>query len=210
MPHFNRKQHWETIYQNKQPNEVSWYQPTPETSLQLIAQSNLPLTANIIDVGGGDSFLIDHLLEQGYQNLTVLDISKAAIERAQQRLGQQAATVTWLEADAANFTPTQTYHLWHDRAAFHFLTDSQEISNYLQTAHAHLHANGTLIIGSFSTNGPTKCSGIEITQYSEQSMAESLSPWFEPLDCTTVNHTTPFNTVQNFVFCRFRPKPTAG
>ena len=204
MENFNRKQHWENIYQTTQLNEVSWYQAIPETSLDFIKQFNVPLTAKIIDIGGGDSFLVDSLLDLGYQNVTVLDISAAAIERAKNRLGKKAANVKWIVADAANFKPTEKYDFWHDRAAFHFLTDEQEISNYLNTAQQSINPTGVLVIGTFSEQGPKKCSGIEIKQYSENSMTERLNHFFEKIKCITINHKTPFDTIQNFVFCSFR------
>ncbi len=199
----NRKKHWETIYRTKQLNEVSWYQPTPETSLQLIKELNLPKSASIIDIGGGDSLLVDNLLEMGYQNITVLDISKKAIERAKLRLRKQSKHIKWIEADVSNFTPTETYDLWHDRAAFHFLTDEKEIKNYLKSAEKGVKKEGSMIIGTFSTDGPKKCSGMEITQYSEDSLPKRFSD-FNKLGCRITEHTTPFNTVQHFIFCTFK------
>ncbi len=204
MENFDRKKHWENIYQTKELKDVSWFQPTPETSLDFIAQFNVPATAKIIDIGGGDSFLVDHLLYRGYQDITVLDISEAAIERAKQRLGDRAEKVKWLVADAAKFQPTEQYDFWHDRAAFHFLADEQEISNYLETARRSMKPSGVLVIGTFSEQGPKKCSGIEIKQYSENSMTERLKNFFEKIKCITIDHKTPFDTIQNFVFCSFR------
>lgn len=125
----------------------------------------MPTTAKVIDIGGGDSFLVDHLLDLGYQDITVLDISEAAIERAKQRLGDNAKNIKWIVADAATFKPMEKYDFWHDRAAFHFLTDEQEISSYLQTAQENINPTGVLVIGTFSQQGPEKCSGIEIKQY---------------------------------------------
>lgn len=204
MENFDRKKHWEKIYQTKQLNEVSWFQPTPETSLDFIRQFNVPTTAKIIDIGGGDSFLVDNLLDKCYQDITVLDISEAAIERAKQRLGERATKVKWIVADAAKFQPTEKYDFWHDRAAFHFLTDEQEISNYLDTAQKNIRPTGVLVIGTFSEQGPKKCSGIEIKQYSENSMTVRLKNFFEKIKCITIDHKTPFDTIQNFVFCSFR------
>lgn len=209
MENFDRKKHWEKIYQTKQLNEVSWFQPTPETSLDFIRQFNVPTTAKIIDIGGGDSFLVDNLLDKGYQDITVLDISEAAIERAKQRLGERATKVKWIVADAAKFQPTEKYDFWHDRAAFHFLTDEQEISNYLDTAQKNIRPTGVLVIGTFSEQGPKKCSGIEIKQYSENSMTVRLKNFFEKIKCITIDHKTPFDTIQNFVFCSFRKLQTA-
>ncbi|PVD51522.1 SAM-dependent methyltransferase [Terrimonas sp.] len=204
MNSIDRKKHWENIYQTKQLNEVSWYQPTPETSLDFIKQFNLPVTAKIIDIGGGDSFLVDHLLDMGYQDITVLDISQVAIDRAKQRLGVKSKKVKWIVADAADFKPAEQYDFWHDRAAFHFLTSEQDISNYITTAKQYIHPSGILVIGTFSEQGPKKCSGIEIKQYSETTMTSRLKNFFEKIKCITVDHKTPSGAIQNFVFCSFR------
>ena len=204
MENFDRKKHWENLYQTKEPNDVSWYQPTPETSLDFFKQFEVPITAKIIDIGGGDSFLVDNLLDRGYHDISVLDISEAAIERARIRLGEKAKNVKWIIADAATFNPTEKYDFWHDRAAFHFLTDEQEISNYLKTAQENINPTGVLVIGTFSEKGPKKCSGIEIKQYSENTMTDRLKMFFEKIKCITVDHKTPFDTIQNFIFCSFR------
>ena len=206
METFNRKEHWEKIYQTKSLNEVSWYQPTPTTSLELIQELKLSKDAAIIDIGGGDSFLVDHLLEQGFTNITVLDISQAALARAQERLGAKAALVQWIEANASVFEATQAYDCWHDRATFHFLREENEIQHYLAAARKGIKPGGQLILGTFSEKGTTKCSGIEIKQYSQESMTEKLSKWFHKIKCITTEHLTPFNTLQQFVFCRFSPK----
>jgi 2-polyprenyl-3-methyl-5-hydroxy-6-metoxy-1,4-benzoquinol methylase len=204
MDNFNTKQHWETIYQTKKLEELSWFQANPETSLDIIKQFNLPKTAKIIDVGGGDSFLVDHLLDQGYQHISVLDISATAIEKAKDRLGERAKSVNWIIADATDFNPNEKYDFWHDRAAFHFLTSQKDISKYLETAKQNISANGILVIGAFSDQGPTKCSGIEVKQYSESALTKAIEAYFEKINCIKVDHKTPFNTVQNFTFCSFR------
>jgi len=201
---FDRKKHWEQIYQTKQLSEVSWYQPTPDTSLKFFEQFNIPKEAKIIDVGGGDSLLVDHLLERGYENITVLDISESALARAKLRLGERASLVKWIIADAATFKPTGQYDFWHDRAAFHFLTQEDEIGDYINTVQQSITPSGILVIGTFSEQGPKKCSGIEIKQYSETSMTERLKDFFEKIECITVEHKTPFDTIQQFVFCSFR------
>ena len=208
IENFDRKKHWENIYQTKELKEVSWFQPTPETSLDFFKQFNVPTTAKVIDIGGGDSFLVDHLLDLGYQDISVLDISAAAIDRAKQRLGERAKNVKWIVADAATFQPTEKYDFWHDRAAFHFLTDEQEISNYIDTAQKSIKPTGVLVIGTFSEQGPKKCSGIEIKQYSETTMTDRMKKFFEKIKCITVDHKTPFDTIQNFVFCSFRKLQT--
>jgi len=205
----DRKQHWENVYQTKQLNEVSWYQTIPETSLHFFEELEVPVTAKIIDIGGGDSLLVDHLLAKGYQNITVLDISQTAIEKAKQRLGDKSKNVKWIVADASAFKPVEKYDFWHDRAAFHFLTDEQEISRYLDTAMHYINPAGILLIGTFSEQGPKKCSGIEIKQYSEITMTDRLKDFFEKIKCITVDHKTPFNTIQNFIFCSFKKSVNA-
>ena len=204
MENFNRKKHWETIYQTKELKEVSWYQPTPQTSLDFIKKFNISITSKIIDIGGGDSFLVDHLLELGFQDLTILDISEAAIERAKNRLGAKAKSVKWIIEDVLNFIPTEKYDFWHDRAAFHFLTKQEEIDSYVEKATSFIQKNGILVIGTFSDQGPKKCSGIDIKQYSEESLTNCFEGRFQKLECIYVDHHTPFETIQNFVFCSFR------
>ncbi|KOH42527.1 class I SAM-dependent methyltransferase [Sunxiuqinia dokdonensis] len=209
MKNFDRKKHWETIYKTRPLNEVSWFEPVPKTSLDFFKQFQVSRQAKIIDIGGGDSLLVDHLLDQGYCDLTVLDISEAAIERAKERLGERASMVKWIVADAATFQPDEKYDFWHDRAAFHFLTQEQEVSNYLGIAQKSICPNGILVIGTFSEQGPEKCSGIEIKRYSEDAMTKLLNAFFEKIRCITVDHQTPFSTIQNFVFCSFRKLNTA-
>lgn len=199
-----RKAHWENIYKTKGQQEVSWYQNIPTTSLEIFKKFELPLDARIIDIGGGDSFLVDHLLEMGYQHISVLDISEAAINKAKIRLGDKALLVKWIVADISSFEPTETYDFWHDRAAFHFLTNEDEINHYLATAKSHIAKDGLFVLGTFSENGPTKCSGIEIKQYSEESMSEKIGKYFKKIKCLVVDHLTPFNTVQDFLFCSFK------
>ncbi|ABQ06010.1 MULTISPECIES: class I SAM-dependent methyltransferase [Bacteroidota] len=204
MEHFNRKSHWENIYESKPLETVSWYQPNPETSLHFVHQFNLPKTAKIIDIGGGDSFFVDHLLELDYEDITVMDISNAAIQRAKERLGSKSDRIKWIVSDVSDFIPTEQYDFWHDRAAFHFLTDKNEIENYVETTTKAIPQNGILVIGTFSKQGPTKCSGIEIKQYSEQTMTDLFQNHFQKIGCITIDHTTPSETNQNFVFCSFR------
>lgn len=202
----NRNKHWEDIYENKQLKEVSWYQPKPQTSLELIERFGADKSVKIIDVGGGDSFLVDHLLAEGYADITVLDISSKAIERAQARLGEKANQVKWIVSDAVDFRPSEKYDLWHDRAAFHFLSDSKDIEQYVKNAHAALKPGGKMVIGTFSTNGPTKCSGIEIKQYDAKSMQQTFEKHFTQIDCSIHQHETPSEKVQEFIFCRFERK----
>ena len=204
MEDFDRKAHWENIYTTKELTAVSWYQSVPVTSLEFLVQSGLPKTAKIIDVGGGDSFFADHLLEQGYTDITVLDISEQALERAKKRLGEKAARVKWIVSDASTFVPQETYDFWHDRDVFHFLTAEKDILSYTEVLAKGIRSGGILVIGTFSETGPLKCSGIPIKQYSENSLAECFAPVFDNITCVRVDHPTPFDTVQNFVFCSFR------
>lgn len=201
-----RKKHWEEIYKTKQLTEVSWYEPTPETSLKFFEEFKIPFTAKIIDIGGGDSLLVDHLLDLGYLDISVLDISRNAIDRAKIRLGEKSKMVKWIETDVSSFIPKEKYDMWHDRAAFHFLTEENEIINYISTAQNSLSENGVLVIGTFSEQGPKKCSGIEIKQYSEKAMINILQKYFEKVKCVTVDHETPTHLIQNFVFCSFKKR----
>ncbi len=196
------KQHWETVYQTKQANEVSWTQETPQTSLDFIRSLNLPKSASIIDIGGGDSKLVDFLLDEGYENLTVLDISATALERAKARLGERAEKVNWIVADITDFKPDTSYDVWHDRAAFHFLTENEQIEKYLNIVHAAV--TGFLLIGTVSEDGPKKCSGLEIKQYSGTSLENVFKRDFTKIACKTEDHITPFNTIQNFTFCSLK------
>ena len=195
----NLKGHWEKVYETKTPQEVSWTQDTPQTSLDLIHQSGLDKSARIIDIGGGDSKLVDFLIEEGYTNIIVLDISAKALERAQARLGDKAAKVTWIVSDISSFVPQQDFDIWHDRAAFHFLTTPEQINSYVQLVKKHVRK--FVSIGTFSTNGPEKCSGLYIKRYDETSLTKLFEPEFTAIDCKIEDHITPFNTTQNFIFC---------
>ncbi len=209
MEKFDRKKHWEHIYQTKNLKELSWFEPSPDTSLGFLKQFNVPKTAKVIDIGGGDSLLVDCLLDLGYKDISILDISESSIERAKKRLGHKAKKVKWIVADVTTFTPIEHYDFWHDRAAFHFLTDEHEIRNYINTAQQYINPKGILVMGTFSEQGPEKCSGLPIIQYSETTMIKRLKSYFEKIKCITIDHVTPLNTIQNFVFCSFR-KVTAS
>ena len=198
------KSHWEKIYAAKRQDEVSWYQPTPKVSLGFISELNIPKDAAIIDVGGGDSYLADNLLSAGFTDITVLDISEAAINKAKQRLGKKAEKINWIVSDINDLAANKKFDCWHDRAAFHFLTTEKQIEKYLTVAQKHISKDGRMIIGTFSTSGPDKCSGLPIKQYSEQSLSVVLKKWFEKIKCITTDHVTPFNTIQNFLFCSFK------
>ncbi len=196
------QKHWETVYRTKQPNEVSWTQEIPATSLDFIHAFNLPRTASIVDIGGGDSKFVDYLLEEGFENITVLDISAAALEKTKKRLGDKAAKVKWVVSDVTDFKPATKFDVWHDRATFHFLTTPQQIKKYIETASKSV--TGFLTIGTFSDKGPDKCSGLDTKKYSEKTLTSVLKKEFDKLRCITEYHLTPFQTSQHFLFCSFK------
>lgn len=198
----SRKEHWEKVYSTKQSNEVSWTQEIPKTSLDFFHSFNLPKSAKIIDIGGGDSNLVDYLLNEGYENISVLDISETAINKAKQRLGEKAVNVNWIVSDVTEFIPVSNYDCWHDRATFHFLTSPEDMKTYLETARKAV--NGYMVIGTFSDKGPKKCSMLDVHQYTEEELQQQLSDGFIKLKCLTEDHKTPFNTIQNFLFCSFK------
>lgn len=195
------KSHWENVYATKNPDQVSWTKKIPKTSLDLIQSPGLQKDAKIIDIGGGDSNLVDHLLQLGYTNITVLDISEKALEKTKNRLGEKADKVKWIVSDITEFKPEETYDIWHDRAVFHFLTTEKQISKYVEIAEKNVR--NFIVLGTFSTDGPLKCSGLEIKQYDELSLTTTFEKGFKKIKCFTEDHVTPFDTVQNFIFCCF-------
>ncbi len=200
----NKKQHWETVYTTKSADEVSWTQEVPQTSLDFIHEFKLPKTARIIDIGGGDSRLVDYLLQEGYENITVLDISESALQRAKHRLGASADRVKWVVSDILGFQPQEHYDLWHDRATFHFLTTREQVQHYLGVAgKATEHF---LVVGTFAEDGPTKCSGLEVSRYSQADLTNAFKRQFNKRRCISTGHQTPFKTMQNFTFCSFDKK----
>ena len=198
----NRKNYWEKVYETKNPNEVSWTQEIPKTSLDFIKSFDLTKQSKIIDIGGGDSKLVDFLIEEGFENITVLDISAKAIEKAKTRLGAKAEKVNWIVSDITEFTPNEAFEVWHDRATFHFLTSEEQTAKYMKTARKSV--SRYLIVGTFSENGPKKCSGLDIKQYSEETLTAEMENGFEKIKCIIEDHTTPFETKQNFTFCSFK------
>ena len=202
MIEINTKNHWDTIYKTKKSNEVSWTQDVPTISLESIQKLKISKDASIIDIGGGDSKLVDFLLKKGYSNISVLDISDAAILRAKNRLGKDADKVKWIVTDILDFVPTEKYDVWHDRAAFHFQTEPDKIEKYLNIVkHA---VKSFLIVGTFSVDGPKKCSGLEIKQYDENGIKEKFEKAnFENIECKREDHMTPAGAIQNFLFCNF-------
>lgn len=201
-----RKEHWENVFSTKTEKEVSWYQEYPKTSVAFITALHLPTDAKIIDIGGGDSYLMDALLDLGYTNLTLLDISENAIERIKSRLGEKASKVTFIVSDILDFKPTVQYDFWHDRACFHFLTQANDVEKYSMIVGQALANEGKLFIGTFSDIGPKKCSGLEISQYNMESLRLVFEKDFILKGCFAEDHPTPFDTKQNFLFCGFKRK----
>lgn len=199
----DRREHWNRVYQTRAPESVSWYQRRPDASLELIAASGIAKDAGIIEVGGGASLLVDHLLDLGYSNLAVLDVSGAALDASRARLGTRAAAVDWFEADATAFEPPHRYALWHDRAAFHFLTDAGDRASYVATLRKTLKPGGTAIIATFAPDGPPKCSGLDVVRYDEQSIAVELGGEFQLREVRRETHLTPGKAEQQFCYFRF-------
>jgi 2-polyprenyl-3-methyl-5-hydroxy-6-metoxy-1,4-benzoquinol methylase len=202
----NKKEHWEKVFATKQETEVSWYQQRPETSIGFFDKNNISKDAKIIDIGGGDSYLIDNLIEMGYTNLYLLDISENAINRVKKRLGSKASKVTFIISDVLVYKPEIKFDVWHDRASFHFLTSPDDIVTYSNIVSQALNNKGYFFLGTFSENGPLKCSGLEVSQYSETKFNEIFAKDFDLQMSFTQDHQTPFETVQNFIFCLFQKK----
>ncbi len=202
--HPDWKNHWEGVYAEKDQAEVSWYQSHPEHSLSLINDTGIGTGASIIDVGGGASTLVDHLLSTGYRDITVLDIARTAIEQAQQRLGDRSQQVTWIEGDITNHTPGQKFDIWHDRAVFHFLTRDHDRDCYLEALYNTLKPGGQVIIATFSDSGPSQCSGLDVVRYSPLTLSHVLGSRMHLVETLTEEHHTPNGGLQQFIYCRFR------
>jgi SAM-dependent methyltransferase len=199
------KTHWEAVYAQRAPDSVSWFQPHAEHSLALIARTGLTREAAIIDVGGGTSTLVDDLLARGYHDLTVLDLSAAALAAAQARLGDEARRVSWVEADiTAVDLPRQRYDLWHDRAVFHFLTDAAQRHAYVERVLQSVKPGGHVIVATFAEDGPDRCSGLPVMRYGADTLHAEFGAPFELLEHSRETHHTPGGAVQQFVYCYCR------
>ncbi len=204
----HRKALWDRVYRERAAEQVSWYQSVPQPSLEMIAASGVSKERPVIDVGGGASNLVDHLLAAGWDNVTVLDLSAIALEHARQRLGATAGRAAWIKADITTFEPPQRYALWHDRAVLHFLTDADDRARYRAVLRAALEPGGHIIIGSFAPDGPDRCSGLPVVRYDAEALAALLGEEFRLEDERHVVHQTPWQVAQNFLFCRFRLLPS--
>ena len=207
MNDVRRQDHWEKVYTAKGENEVSWFQETPAPSLELIELVGAIRSSGIIDIGGGASRLVDCLVAQGYADVTMLDLSAAALASARSRLGDKANGVSWIAADVTLWEPSRSYDVWHDRAAFHFLTDPNDRTAYLARLRRALRLGGHAIIGTFAPDGPERCSGLLVSRYDADSLAATLGRGFELIDTRRHEHVTPWGATQKFQFSTFRRQP---
>jgi 2-polyprenyl-3-methyl-5-hydroxy-6-metoxy-1,4-benzoquinol methylase len=204
MSDVGRKAHWENVYTTKSEKEVSWFQENPAPSLELIALAGLHADARIIDIGGGASRLVDALVGQKIGQVTVLDLSAAALDAAKKRLGDSGAAVEWVIADVTTWEPSQAYDLWHDRATFHFLTNASDRSAYVRHLKKAVRSGGHVIMGTFAPDGPERCSGLPVMRYDAGMLGAILGADFRLIDSRCHDHTTPWGAVQRFQFSTFR------
>lgn len=198
----NAKKHWETVYQTKQPDAVSWFQEHATRSLELIRSVGPSLDAKVIDVGGGASTLVDDLLGNGFKNVSVLDLSASALAVARNRLGAAGAGVTWIAGDIRSVAlPDQTYDIWHDRAVFHFLTNPVDRAAYVRQVMKSVKPGGHVIVATFAPDGPEQCSGLPVARYAPGELHQEFGPSFELLEHMSEEHKTPWGSVQHFVYC---------
>jgi ubiquinone/menaquinone biosynthesis C-methylase UbiE len=199
------KTHWEQIYERKAPTQVSWYQEHAQFSLQYVQNTGIRKTDPIIDVGGGASTLVDDLIANGFQHITILDISSSALQHTQQRLGAKANAVNWIEADITQADlPHQAYAVWHDRAVFHFLTQAVDRQRYVEAVGHAVHPGGHVIVATFAPDGPDHCSGLEVMRYDPESLHDEFGDRFDLVDSTHETHHTPFGMEQKFIYCYCR------
>ena len=200
----DRRGHWDGVYESKAAESLTWYQARPETSLRLIESAGLDIDARILDVGGGTSTLVDSLLDLGYVNLGVLDVSPVVLQRVRRRLGSRGGRIEWLEADVTRFESAHPWDLWHDRAVLHFLTDPEDVAAYRRSMLRALASGGQAVIATFGPDGPQKCSGLEARRYDSESLLKALGPEMQLIESELEEHVTPKDATQQFLFCRFR------
>ncbi|MDA9468253.1 class I SAM-dependent methyltransferase [Bradyrhizobium sp. CCBAU 53415] len=200
----DRSAHWDHVYATKGEAEVSWYQDSPAISLEMIRAASPNHDAAIIDIGGGASRLVDALLQDGYRDVSVLDLSVNALDAAKKRIGAGASMVDWIVADATSWRPAKSYDVWHDRAAFHFLTDPRDRAAYVERLRSAVASGGQVIIGTFAPDGPEKCSGLPVQRHDAASLSAELGREFELVETQSETHHTPWGSTQAFQFSRFR------
>ena len=197
-----KKKHWENIYQTKKIDGVSWYQETPNESIELIKKFSTSNSDTIIDIGCGKGFLADNLLKLNYENITLVDISLNALKEVKERLNNKS--LNFIETDVLNLKLEQTFDIWHDRAVFHFITEMEDVEKYISLSNKYIGKGGKLIIGTFAEDGPLKCSGLEIKRYSIDNLKQLFKENFEFIEGFKKSHSTPFDTQQSFTFCVFK------
>lgn len=200
----SRAEHWKTVYDSKPENSVSWYQSYPQSSLRALDEHGARPSAALIDVGGGASRLVDHLLDAGWRDLTVLDIAAPALATTKRRLGVRANAVSWLVADVTKWQPDRVYDVWHDRAVFHFLTDEARRQGYRDALAKGLASQGLLVMATFAPDGPERCSGLPVQRYDAETLSQELGPEYDLLDHWREVHATPSGAAQAFVWSVFR------
>lgn len=201
---FDAKTHWQDVYETKPETGVSWYQEEPVPSLELMEAVGATPESAVIDIGGGASVLVDRLLALGYGDLTVLDISEAALASVRKRIGPEADHIDWIVTDVTKWQPARTYDIWHDRAAFHFLTDAEDRKAYVERLRSALRKGGHAIIGTFAPDGPERCSGLPVCRHDAESLAAALGADFRLIDSRRHEHATPGGAIQRFHFGTFR------
>ena len=204
MSDLGRQAHWENVYATKEEHAVSWFQERPDISLDLIRATGVKTSASIIDIGGGASRLVDALIDEGFEAITVLDLSEKALTTSKARLGARGAHVQWVVADITTWEPPQSYDVWHDRAALHFLTDPKDRAASAERVSRAVRPGGHVIIGTFALDGPERCSGLPIVRYDAASLGKILGPSFELIESKRHEHHTPAGAIQRFQFSRFR------
>ncbi len=202
----SRKDHWEHVYQTQSPTNVSWYQPVPEQSMALIRSTGVPADAPIIDIGAGTATLVDILLNSDFSDISVLDIAAAALTESSRRLGDAGASVRWIESDVLEFEPMRRYYVWHDRAAFHFLTDTTSVGKYLDVLRTALVPKGHFVLATFGPEGPNRCSGFDVQRYSIEQLTILLEADFDLTSFKLEDHSTPTGNVQQFLYSAWRSR----
>ena len=200
----DRRSHWERVYATKAETEVSWFEADPTPSLEALERAGADRRSAVIDIGGGASRLVDRLIQGGYEDVTVLDVSAAAIAAARARLGELAERARWIVADATTWTPERSYDVWHDRAGFHFLVDPADRAAYVERLEQALRVGGHAVIATFAPDGPERCSGLPVARYDGRSLAAALGQTFALMDTQRCDHVTPSGAVQRFQFSVFR------
>ena len=199
-----RHEHWDVVYRSKGAEQVSWFESLPSVSLRMVEAAGLTEDTCVVDIGGGDSRLVDHLAVRGLNCLAVLDVSGAALERARARLGESASIPTWIQADVTGDWSLKPMDIWHDRAVFHFLTAAEDRARYRGHLLRTLKPGGSAIVATFALDGPEVCSGLPVQRYSPEALALELGPLLDLVEAVPYIHSTPWGSTQSFVYCRFR------